>query len=399
MKKQLAIVITCIAFMTSLVCARAISQDLNIQQGLEIVFNGEMTGDKSIVKDSAHYVPMRSIFEKMGASVFYRSSDNQILALARNGDIIRHIIGDSIVTVNEVQMTFNNSSVLENGNTYIPIDMVSAIFYPDAISYENQKLNIQKQFLSNDYHKIIKDVLDVCRNSNFDLEKFQRYINFHASMPSYSIEDVIFRVNLGLDYPFYENMTTIEHPHELLVLVNKYNKLPAGFNQYDLVNVDAKYTYRDGKTYLLTSEAYEKYIQMHNAAKKDGLSIKIVSSYRTEDYQQNLYNRKVRAAGKSYADKYSARPGHSEHQTGLAIDLNHTNLNFEKMPEFRWLQKHAHEFGYIMRYPKGKEWITGYGYEPWHYRYVGTDVAKIIYEECITFEEYYAKHISKIEFR
>ncbi len=398
MKKWLATILTCIIFITTLTYVSATYLSVNTQ-GYEVSFNGEPAGYTSVIRDNTHYVPMRSIFEKMGASVFFRSSDSQILALSRNGDIIRHIIGDNNVTVNEAQMTFDNSSVLENGNTYIPIDMVSAIFYPDAISYENQQLNIQKQFLSNDYHKIIKDVLDVCRSSNFDPEKFQRYINFHASMPSYSIEDVLFRVNLGLDYTFYENMTTIEHPHELLVLVNKYNKLPAEFNQYDLVNVDGKYTYRDGKTYLLTSEAYEKYIEMHNAAKKDGLSIKIVSSYRTEDYQRSLYNRKVKAAGKSYADKYSARPGHSEHQTGLAIDLNHTNLNFEQMPEFRWLQKHAHEFGYIMRYPKGKEWITGYGYEPWHYRYVGTDVAKIIYEEGITFEEYYAKYISKIEFR
>ena len=125
----------------------------------------------------------------------------------------------------------------------------------------------------------------------------------------------------------------------------------------------------------------------------------VVSAYRTEDYQRNLYNGKVRTSGKAYADNYSARAGHSEHQTGLAIDIGSTLTSFEYTAEFKWLQNHAHEYGYILRYPKGKEWITGYAYEPWHYRFVGIDAAKVIYEEGITFEEYHAKYKSVNEFR
>ena len=99
------------------------------------------------------------------------------------------------------------------------------------------------------------------------------------------------------------------------------------------------------------------------------------------------------------ADRYSARPGYSEHQTGLAVDINTTSTSFEHSRQFKWLQKHAHEYGFILRYPKGKEWITGYAYEPWHYRYVGEDVAKIIYKEGITYEQYHAKYIAINEFK
>ena len=399
MKKRLAIIIACIVFVTSLTCVSAISNGIITQQGFVIGINGEATDYTSVVNNDTHYVPLRMVFEKMGASVFYRSSDRQVLALSRDGDIIRHIVGDNKITVNDEQKEFENPSVLENNETYISIEMVSAAFCPDGISYDNQQLNIQKQIFNTDYHRVINDVLNVCRNSNFYPERFQRYINYHVKMPAYSMEDVIFRVNLGLDFPFYENATTIGQPYELLVLVNKYHQLPAGFKQYNLVNMSREYTANDGKQYLLAGVAYEKYAQMSDAAKADGLSMKVISAYRTEDYQRNLYNNKVRTTGKINADNYSARPGHSEHQTGLAVDISSTKGTFEYTAEFKWLQKHAHEYGFILRYPKGKEWITGYSYEPWHYRYVGTDVATIIFEEGITYEEYYAKYVSVNEFR
>lgn len=397
MKKYLSMIIVCLMFVTVSIGASANFYDE--QRSLPIEFNGEATEYKSVFCNDVHYVPLRLSFEKMGAAVFYRSSDNQVLALSRNGDIIRHIVGDNTVTFNEKDIVFQNPSIRENDAVYIPLDMVSAVFFPDAITCDSRQIDIQKQFVQSDYHKIIQDVLNVCRNSNFHPERFQEYINYHAKMPAYSIDDVIFRVNHGLDEPFYENPETIEHPHELLVLVNKYHKLPSGFAQYNLVNMNRSYTVNDGKQYLLMDIANEKYMQMSDAAKAAGLSMKVVSAYRTEDYQRGLYNNKLRTMGRVNTDNYSARPGHSEHQTGLAVDIGSTIGLFEYTAEFRWLQQHAHEYGFILRYPKGKEWITGYAYEPWHYRYVGADVAKIIYEEGITYEEYYAKYITLNEFR
>ena len=398
MKKLLAMIMSCIIFVTSLTCVSVSCQELETQLGFVVEFNGETIDSASVIINNTHYVPLRKVFEKMGAYVFYRNRDCQVLALSRDGDTIRHIVGSNIIIVNGEQKEFENPSVLENGGTYIPIEMVSAALNPDRILYDNQKLNIQKYLFNNNYHKIIKEVLDVCDSNNFYPERFQRYIDYHVKMPSYSMDEIFFRVNLGLDYSFYENVATTENPYDLLVLVNKYNQLPAGYEQYNLVNMSREYTVNDGKQYLLAGVAYEKYIEMSDAAKKDGLSMKVLSAYRTENYQKNLYNNKVRTTGKVNADNYSARPGHSEHQTGLAVDISSTKGTFEYTPEFKWLQKHAHEYGYILRYPKGKEWITGYSYEPWHYRYVGINAAKVIYEEGITYEEYYAKYVAVNEF-
>ncbi|MEE1043605.1 MAG: D-alanyl-D-alanine carboxypeptidase family protein [Clostridia bacterium] len=398
MKKWLAVIMMCMLVISSLTLVYATYRG-NLNDGYAIEINGESTEYTSIVSDGTHYVPMRMIFEKMGAYVFYRGSDRQILALSRDGDIIRHIVGDNVITVNGEQKVFGNTSISQDDGTYLPVEMITVSLCPDAISYDNRKLNIQKYMANTDYHLIIKDVLDVCRESDFYPERFQRYINYHIKTPDYNMQEVVCRVNIGLDFPFYENVSVIEHPYELLVLVNKYHQLPSGFNQYNLVKMSREYTVNDGKQYLLSAVAYEKYVQMADDAKKDGLTMKVVSAYRTEDYQKNLYNNKVRTTGKVNADNYSARPGFSEHQTGLAVDISSTKGVFEYTPEFKWLQKHAHEYGYILRYPKGKEWITGYSYEPWHYRYVGTDVATIIYEEGITYEEYCAKYVSLNEFR
>lgn len=396
MKKGLAIIVVCCML---LACLAVSAQDLSVNSGYEVAFNGEATGYASVVLNDVHYVPMDEAFETMGAYMFYRSRDGQLMALTRNGDTVLHVAGENTLTVNGQEIVFTNPSVWENNKTYIPLDMLSAVFYPDAYSFENGQLNIQKQTVTNEYHKIVNDILGVCAAGNFYPERFERYINYHVKMPDLSIEDIVFRVNLGLDVPFYENVSTIEHPNELLVLVNKYNLLPPDFQQYNLVHMEKKHRLNDGKTYLLEAGTYEKYVQMSDAAKKDGVSMYVVSAHRTEAYQRNLYEKRLKSRGRAYADSYTARPGASEHQTGLAVDINSTSGTFQYTEAFKWLQKHAHEYGFIMRYPKGKEWITGYSYEPWHYRYVGVDVAKIIYAEGITYEEYYAKYISVKEFQ
>ena len=399
MKKVLGIFLLCVVLSTSLICVEANDYEKDIKGGFVININGVETDFESVIYNNKHYVPLRNVFEIMEAVVFYRERDSKILILTRDGDTATHIVGDKTITINGAERNFEDGSLKINNQTYISVDMISAILCPERIFYHNHQLYIEKSMKNNQYHKVIKDVLNLSRNSNFYPERFQRYKNYHGKYPDYSVEEVIYRVNLGLDYPFYENIATIKQPYELLVLVNKYNQLPAGFAQYNLVSMDKKYTLNDGKQYLLAGVAYEKYLQMWDAAKKEGLTMMVVSAYRTEDYQRNLYNNKVRTSGKIYADNYSARAGHSEHQTGLAIDIGSTRTSFEYTAEFNWLQKHAHEFGYIMRYPKGKEWITGYAYEPWHYRYVGTEAAKRIYDEGITYEEYYAKYISVNEYR
>ena len=122
-----------------------------------------------------------------------------------------------------------------------------------------------------------------------------------------------------------------------------------------------------------------------------GLNIWIQSGYRSYELQSELYNNYVNRDGKLAADTYSARPGHSEHQTGLAFDLNTISDDFAYTNEGKWVNENAWKYGYILRYPKGKDDITGYKYEPWHFRYVGKDLAKELYNggDWITLEEHF----------
>ncbi len=127
---------------------------------------------------------------------------------------------------------------------------------------------------------------------------------------------------------------------------------------------------------------------LRQAAAAEGLNIYNASDFRSYQRQEQVYNSFVNAYGREKADTISARPGHSEHQTGLAIDVNTITDSFANTPEAAWLAAHAHEYGFIICYPKGKEHITGYKYEPWHLRYLGLDTAAAVYESGLCLEEY-----------
>jgi len=130
------------------------------------------------------------------------------------------------------------------------------------------------------------------------------------------------------------------------------------------------------------------YYYMKICALKDGAKLKIISGFRSYSYQKQVYNDYVEEYGEKKTNTFSAKPGYSEHQTGLALDICEDSDKFINTKEDIWLQKNAYKFGFIIRYPKGKEDITGYKYEPWHIRYVGKKHAKRIYEKRLTLEEY-----------
>lgn len=162
-------------------------------------------------------------------------------------------------------------------------------------------------------------------------------------------------------------------------------------------------TYIDGvlianKTYSLPEsynpggllpECEEAFAVMKRDAAAKGLNIYVSSGFRSFASQKSIYNRYVSRDGRVLADTYSARPGHSEHQTGLAIDLNTITQSFGKTKEGRWVAEHCHEYGFILRYPEGKSHITGYCFEPWHLRYVGVETATKIAQSGLCLEEYY----------
>lgn len=135
--------------------------------------------------------------------------------------------------------------------------------------------------------------------------------------------------------------------------------------------------------------AFTKLEEMYAAAADDGLTLWTASGYRTYDYQRQLYEDYAARDGYEAADRYSARPGHSEHESGFTFDVNDPSDNFNGTEEAIWLEQHCAEYGFIIRYPLGKEDITGFKYESWHVRYVGEDIAKVIMENGICLEEYF----------
>ena len=154
-----------------------------------------------------------------------------------------------------------------------------------------------------------------------------------------------------------------------ILLVNKKYSLPSDYNPG--VNNTAKNAFNT----------------LQEDAKKAGFNIPILSSFRSYNYQTNLYNRYVSRDGESVADTYSAKPGHSEHQTGLAFDVGEISDDYGNTPSGIWLKNNCIKYGFILRYPQGKESITGYKYEPWHIRYIGSASIDIM-SQGLTLEEY-----------
>lgn len=185
-------------------------------------------------------------------------------------------------------------------------------------------------------------------------------------------------------------------PSSITVLVNRVYLLPDSFIPPNLVIPDVKFSFGyvadKRKMRKVAATALER---MFDAAEKKGVELYGVSGYRSYARQKEIYDRNISTRGQAATDAVSAKPGSSEHQTGLTIDVSAKSVgyrldqSFGDTKEGKWLAKNAHLYGYIIRYPFGKSKITGYSYEPWHIRFVGTTVATYLYENELTLEEYY----------
>ena len=184
---------------------------------------------------------------------------------------------------------------------------------------------------------------------------------------------------------------------DLLILVNKNYHIGADFIPVDLVRPMHCAKDRNADSQYLTRESFDAFNRLSDDAMKLGYEIVVTTAYRSYNLQSYLYNNYVARDGQAAADRYSARPGTSEHQTGLAADVSSPSVGYQLVQAYgdtaegKWLAENCHRYGFIIRFPLGKENITGYMYEPWHIRYVGTKAAKEIYERDITFEEYLNK--------
>ncbi|PFO04981.1 peptidase M15 [Bacillus sp. AFS076308] len=192
-----------------------------------------------------------------------------------------------------------------------------------------------------------------------------------------------------------KSVAVVANPSAIPVLVNKYHKLPDSYKPSDLVDPDIPFIFKEKvEKRKMRSSAARAIEKLFAGAKQAGVSLLGVSAYRSHAAQTALFNHYVSIDGVKAAKTYSAVPGTSEHETGLAIDVTGGDGKcaaedcFAGTTAAKWLEKHAAEYGFIIRYPKGKDDITGYQYEPWHLRYVGKTVAQEITSQKITLEEY-----------
>lgn len=250
-------------------------------------------------------------------------------------------------------------------------------------------------FSQKGYGKGVKEFFSIAYAK---LENYDRYVAYQNENLT-TDEETVVRVNIGLDKKFYVDSDVI-HDFSVTVLANKYHQLGENYTPDSLKTIDSKY-YLDGDKkagvkHQLASVAVDAFEQMAEDAMKDNMTLKVRSGYRTFQQQEALYQEYLKKYGEKDADRIAARAGFSEHQTGLSLDIAVSETStFANTAEFKWLQEHAHEYGYILRYPKNKTDITGYSYESWHYRYVGVEIATAMKEKKLTFDEYYVMFLDK----
>jgi len=430
-----------------------------------VKFNNEQIefDQQPIIVDGRTKVPFRAIFETMGTVVYYRNSDSSILGITRDGDIIKHTVGTNKATINGIEKTYDSVSQIVNDRTLIPVRMVADLLQAEVEWIEKTKtVEIEKDIITNEYHKKVRNILECTLDSNFNPEDFKRYLDYQSKHPEINTKQVILDVNMDLDREMVEvdtiknidgthfeakeeDISIINNPHNPLVLVNRYNKLPDDYKPQNTMEVDLEH--RTGMYAEISSIIYNDYLELYNAGVKDGFDFKIIqgiietnpelaSAYfytpnafylRQESYAFNLYplhrfceletglaiNVVAVSSSYTYFLKYAHENnilpvnGSGKQWTQEQFDLkfygseldpnypaNYRPQIDEEDRKYNWLENNSYKYGFVVRYPKGKENITKYYYMPWHLRYVGKEVAKVMHDENLCLEEYYAKYIN-----
>jgi D-alanyl-D-alanine carboxypeptidase len=196
-----------------------------------------------------------------------------------------------------------------------------------------------------------------------------------------------------------DGVEVIINPESVITVVNKTNTLPSSYTPTDLVIPEVPFIFEEiiDKRFL-RKDAADSIEKLFSAAKADNIELFAVSGFRSYERQDNIYQYEVGLIGLEEANELVALPGQSEHQLGLAMDVTSQSVKLKLTEEFgnteegKWLQENAHQFGFIVRYPLGKEEVTGYQYEPWHIRYVGVNVAEYLHKNDLLLEQLFLEN-------
>jgi len=266
-------------------------------------------------------------------------------------------------------------------------------------NYQSEEINYLIKHYLKDLNIILNmdyiNILEFKDIKNFKINNLSRYLNYQK-INNYDLETVVTYVNIGLDlegYSKYTNYTIEEANNDLTILVNKYHKLPENYEPNDLVDL----SYKNGNyTYKLRKRAAEDYERLTSAALLDNIIFYPYSAYRSYETQNYLYTRYKERDGELKADTYSARPGFSEHQLGLAVDVRSNTLSDNLTDkDYKWMLDNSYKYGFIVRYPKGKQHITQFMEEPWHLRYLGSELATKVHDSNLTYDEYYDLYLEQ----
>lgn len=277
--------------------------------------------------------------------------------------------------------------------------LITAGYSKKEIKVLDKYLN-EKELLKLTTEKKNKTLINLMSNKLYLHKNLNQYLEYFDLNSNKTIEEIIQTVNIHRNYEFYENSQPTDMNQEYAILVNKYYYLANDYEPDDLVTISTKYSWGNYGSQKIRQEAYDAYVKMHEAANSEaGIYLMVNSSYRNYSSQERVYNNYKTNHGEAYADNIAARPGYSEHQTGLALDIfsikNPAQATFKDSEAYNWLKENSYKYGFILRYPEGKENITGYNFESWHYRYVGVDLAKKVFDSGLTYDEYFAYYLEK----
>lgn len=266
-----------------------------------------------------------------------------------------------------------------------------------TLGYNESEIELINNRLNDEKIKVIlskkydKNIISFLSEKYFIFENLDKYLEYYEKNKKKSFTDIVSYINCEIDFEWIDDEKKTNIDDNYLMLVNRIYGLDKDYEPDDLVTMDLAYATNNIR---LRSEVVDNIIYMFEDAKMEGFTYIVSDGYRSYKEQEKTYNQYVNSYGRSEADDYVAKPGHSEYQTGLTFNV--IEYAYTGTEHYNWLQENAYKYGFIFRLPSDKEDLTQFYATDTKLRYVGIDAASIIYNEKICFEEYYAYFVGRV---